>query len=58
MGETFSIGDSNDLADALISIVDHPSKYKGDLDSIRQIFSSDSTAAAYEDLYRRIEKEL
>ena len=58
MGKTFSIGDSTDLADALISVVDQPSKYKGDLGSIRQTFSSDSTAAAYEDLYRRIEKEL
>ncbi len=58
MGKTFPVGDSNELGKALLSVVDHPLKFKGDPNSIRQTFSSDSTAAAYEDLYRRIKKEL
>lgn len=58
MGKTFSLGDSNELANALISILDQPSKYKGDQNVIDRKFSSDSTAAAYEKLYRKIESEL
>ncbi len=58
MGEIFSVGDSNGLADALIAIFDQPSKYKGDQKAISQKFSSDSAAEAYEKLYRKIESEL
>jgi glycosyltransferase involved in cell wall biosynthesis len=58
MGKTFPVGDSNGLANALISLFDQPSKYEGDQIAIGQKFSSDSTAAAYEELYRKIESEL
>lgn len=58
MGKTFPVGDSNELAYALVSLVDQPTKYQGDQLSLRQKFSSDSTAAAYEELYRKIESEL
>ena len=58
MGKTFPVGDSNELANALISLFDQPSKYEGDQIAIGQKFSSDSTAAAYEELYRKIESEL
>jgi hypothetical protein len=58
MGKTFPVGDSNGLANALISLFDQPSQYEGDQIAIGQNFSSDSTAAAYEELYRKIESEL
>jgi glycosyltransferase involved in cell wall biosynthesis len=58
MGKIFPVGDSKGLATALISLFDQPLKYEGDREAVAQKFTPDATAAAYEDLYRRIGSEL
>ena len=58
MGKVVPIGDSDALAEAMISILEHPEKFQGDpADLIRQ-FSPDTNAAKFEALFREIAAEL
>jgi len=54
MGEVIPIGDSGALAEALLRIFDHPGNYEGDPVSIRKTFDPQTTAAAYEQVYKEL----
>ncbi len=58
MGEIIPIGAADALARAIIRILDHPEKYRGDCEAIRAQFSPQMTASRYEALFEEIEKEL
>jgi len=51
IGEIVPPADPQALAQAIISILDHPEKYRADISSISSLFSSDTIAAQYEALF-------
>jgi len=54
MGEVSEIGNSESLADAILKVLDHPEKYRGDLDVIRKVYNPDSIAQEYEKLFTKL----
>jgi glycosyltransferase involved in cell wall biosynthesis len=58
MGKVIPIGDAPALASALLDILDHPEKFRGDPDAIRTQFHPDTNAAAFETLFERTLKAL
>ncbi|HBY09068.1 MAG TPA: glycosyltransferase family 1 protein [Chloroflexi bacterium] len=58
MGEVVPIGDAPALAEAILKIFAHPENYAGDPPAIERQFSPQANAAAYEDLYQELMKEL
>ncbi len=54
MGRTFSLRDVQDLADAIIEILDAPEKFQGDLPWIKERFSPETIAKEYETLMLEI----
>jgi glycosyltransferase involved in cell wall biosynthesis len=54
MGEVIPIGDSNELADALLRIFNHPGNYSGNPTAIQKMFDPQSTAASYEQLFEEL----
>jgi len=58
MGEVSEIGISESLAKAILKVLDHPEKYRGDLNAIRKIYNPDCIAEEYESLFAKlIEKQ-
>ncbi len=58
MGEIAAIGDPDDLARALLQVLRHPERYRGDPEAIRETFSPDRVAWAYEELFERLRIEV
>ena len=48
------IGDSADLAEAILEVLNEPDKFRGDIESIRKSYNPDSIAAEYEKLFKRL----
>ncbi len=54
MGRVSKIGDAADLAACILEVLDHPQKYKGDTDKIKQTYRPDSIAQEYEKLFAKL----
>ena len=54
MGKVVPIGDSIRLADALVEVLGHPERYKGDPEEIKHSFSPAKTAERYEELFQEL----
>lgn len=54
MGQVAEIGNAASLADCLLEVLDHPEKYRGDIEAIRKAYDPDSIAAEYEQLFARL----
>ena len=58
MGEIAAVGDAEDLARALLQVLRHPERYRGDPEAVRATFSPDRVAQAYESLFQRLLAEI
>lgn len=58
MGEVAAIGDAASLAHAMLRILDHPQEYRGNPEEITRQFDPQANAAAYERLYRELQRTL
>lgn len=56
MGRVAKIGDSADLAAAMLEVLSEPQKFKGDIDMIKKAYNPDSVAAEYEKLFEKLMK--
>ena len=54
MGRITKIGDSADLADAILEVLDDPQKFKGDVAAIKTAYNPDSVAQEYEKLFEKL----
>jgi len=54
MGQVAKIGDSADLARAILEVLDDPQKFKGDVEAIKQAYNPDSVAQEYERLFEKL----
>lgn len=54
MGRVAKIGDSADLAESIIEVLNEPQKFQGDLDAIKKAYNPDSIAQEYEKLFKRL----
>ena len=54
MGRVVPAADVQALAQAIISILDHPEKFQGDPASITERFSPETVAVAYEEIFNRL----
>jgi len=54
MGRVAKIGDSADLAEAILEVLDEPDKFRGDIESIRKSYNPDAIAAEYEKLFETL----
>jgi glycosyltransferase involved in cell wall biosynthesis len=54
MGRVAKIGDSADLAEAILAVLSEPEKYKGDVEQIKQMYKPDSIAQEYEKLFAKL----
>lgn len=57
MGRVARIGDSADLAECILEVLDEPKKFRGDVELIRKAYKPDSVAAEYEMLFERLMKK-
>jgi len=57
MGRVAKIGDSADLAEAILDVLNEPDKFRGDLESIKKSYNPDSIAAEYEKLFGRLTRK-
>jgi glycosyltransferase involved in cell wall biosynthesis len=57
MGRVANIGDSADLAEAILAILNDPDKFRGDIEAIKKSYNPDSIAAEYEKLFERLMKK-
>jgi len=55
-GRVSKIGDSADLAEAILGVLDEPQKYRADVASIKKSYDPNSVAVAYEELFVRLKK--
>ena len=55
-GKVSRIGDSADVAEAILGVLDEPQKYRVDVESIKKSYDPDSVAVAYEKLFGRLKK--
>jgi glycosyltransferase involved in cell wall biosynthesis len=53
MGRVAKIGDSVDLAESILTVLNEPQKFKGDVEAIKKTYNPDSIATAYEGLFSR-----
>jgi glycosyltransferase involved in cell wall biosynthesis len=51
MGRVSTIGDSADLAESILDVLNEPEKYQGDIDAIKKSYNPDSIAVEYEKLF-------
>jgi glycosyltransferase involved in cell wall biosynthesis len=51
MGRVSEIGVSNSLASAILDVLEHPEKYRGDVEAIKRAYDPDSIAQKYEKLF-------
>jgi glycosyltransferase involved in cell wall biosynthesis len=54
MGRIAKIGDSTDLADAILEVLNEPQKFKGDVEAIKKAYNPDSVAQEYEKLFVKL----
>lgn len=54
MGEIAPVGDAEELAEAMLKVLDHREHYQRPGEEIAALFSTDQTAAAYEALFEEI----
>jgi len=54
MGRVAEIGDSTDLGDAILEVLDDPQKFKGDIEAIKKAYNPDSVAQEYEKLFAKL----
>ncbi|NWG05351.1 MAG: glycosyltransferase family 4 protein [Chloroflexi bacterium] len=55
-GRVSKIGDSADLAEAILGVLDEPGKYHADVASIKKSYDPDSIAEEYEKLFARLKR--
>ncbi|MFN8401931.1 MAG: glycosyltransferase family 4 protein [Anaerolineales bacterium] len=54
MGVVSEIGNSESLANAILEVLDHKEKYRGDLPAIKAAYNPDTVAQAYEKLFETL----
>src|SRR5215510_4639869 len=54
MGRVAKIGESADLAEAILEVLNDPQKFKGDIEVIKKSYNPDSVAHEYEKLFQRL----
>ncbi len=54
MGTVSEIGNANSLAEAILSVLNEPEKYRGDVEAIRETYDPDSIAQKYEKLFGQL----
>ena len=54
MGRVAKIGDSADLAESILEVLNEPNKFRGDIESIKKAYNPDSIAAEYEKLFAKL----
>lgn len=54
MGRVSKIGDSADLAESILDVLNEPEKYQGDINAIKKSYNPDSIAVEYEKLFVRL----
>lgn len=54
MGRVARIGDPTHLAECILEVLEEPSKFQGDIDSIKKAYQPDSIAAEYEKLFAKL----
>lgn len=54
MGVVSEIGNSESLANAILEVLDHKEKYRGDIPAIKTAYDPDSIAQAYEKLFAKL----
>jgi glycosyltransferase involved in cell wall biosynthesis len=54
MGRISKIGDSADLAESILEVLNEPQKFHGDIEAIRKMYDPDSIAQEYEKLFERL----
>lgn len=55
-GRVAKIGDSADLAESILGVLNEPGKFRADVESIKKSYDPDSVAAEYEKLFERLMK--
>ncbi len=55
MGRVARIGDAADLAESILTVLNEPQKFKGDIESIKRSYNPDSVAQEYEKLFARLQ---
>jgi glycosyltransferase involved in cell wall biosynthesis len=54
MGEIFQVGEADDLAEAIIKILNEPDAYRGDVPKIASRYSPETIAEAYEAVFKEL----
>lgn len=54
MGRVARIGDAADLAESILTVLNEPGKFKGDIESIKRSYNPDSVAQEYEKLFAKL----
>jgi glycosyltransferase involved in cell wall biosynthesis len=54
MGLVSQIGDSTSLAESILSVLNNPQKFRGDIEAIKKSYDPDSIAQEYENLFARL----
>ena len=52
--DALPIGDSADLAESILEVLNEPDKFRGDIESIKKAYNPDSIAAEYEKLFETL----
>ncbi len=54
MGRVARIGDAADLAESILTVLNEPQKFKGDIEAIKKSYNPDSVAQEYEKLFAKL----
>jgi glycosyltransferase involved in cell wall biosynthesis len=54
MGHVARIGDSVNLAESILEVLNEPGKFRGDIESIKKFYEPDTIAAKYEKLFNKL----
>ncbi|MDD2920835.1 MAG: glycosyltransferase family 4 protein [Anaerolineales bacterium] len=54
MGVVSEIGNAESLANSILEVLDHPEKYRGDLNAINKAYDPDSVVQEYENLFKKL----
>lgn len=54
MGRVAKIGDAADLAESILTVLNEPQRFKGDVESIKRAYAPDSIAQEYEKLFAKL----
>ncbi|MCQ3936545.1 MAG: glycosyltransferase family 1 protein [Chloroflexi bacterium] len=57
MGVVSEIGSSESLANAILEVLDHKEKYRGNPEFIKEVYDPDSIAQEYERLFEKLKKK-